>query len=219
MLAKSRPFCVPGLVLVPLAAALLNAADYEPLPTFKASAILPAHRVWGKDPEEVRKLLEGQLTALGVSQDLQKAFFTNKVMTPTHWVRIVTVLQAVKPKGSADYIDTAADAKSEREAMFLAESAAMLEKLHAQSPVEAILTDTRVMVAKTKDGRAIALLPGDYMPWTEKLADGAKELGERSRKELGAPSAEIWLPGEVSPRARQELKGLGWGVREKTFAR
>ena len=57
------------------------------------------------------------------------------------------------------------------------------------------------------------------MPWTEKLAHGSKELGERVRTELGAKSAEIWIQGGVSPRARQELKTLGWGVREKTFAR
>ena len=42
---------------------------------------------------------------------------------------------------------------------------------------------------------------------------------ERVRTELGAKSAEIWIQGGVSPRARQELKPLGWGVREKTFAR
>jgi len=141
------------------------------------------------------------------------------VMTPTHWVRTVTALYAVKAKGSADYIDTAADAKSEREAVFLSESAVMLQKLHVESPVEAILTDTRIMIAKTKDGRAIALLPGDYLPWTEKLAHGSKELGERVRTELGAKSAEIWIQGGVSPRARQELRTRGWGVREKTFAR
>lgn len=187
-----------------------------PVPMVLSTTATVGNLVWGKDPEEVRKTLEVQLTALGVSAELEKAFFTNKVMTPTHWVRIVTAVYAVKAKGTADYIDTAADAKSEREALFLAESAVMLERLHKQSPVEAILTDTRVMVAKTRDGRAIALLPGDYMPWTERLAHGAKELGERARKELGATSHEIWLPGRVSPRARQELKGLGWGVREKT---
>ena len=166
--------------------------------------------VWGKDPEEIRKLLEKQITELGASKEVSAAFFKNNVMTPTHWVRTVTALYAVKAKGSADYIDTAADAKSEREAVFLSESAVMLQKLHAESPVEAILTDTRIMIAKTKDGRAIALLPGDYLPWTEKLAHGSKELGERVRTELGAKSAEIWIQGGVSPRARQELKTLGW---------
>ncbi len=189
-----------------------------PVPMVVSTTATVGNLVWGKDPDEVRKTLEVQLTAMGVSAALQKKFFANKVMTPTHWVSIVTALDKVRAKGIADYIDTAAGAKSEREALFYAESAVMLEKLHKESPVEAILTDTRVMVAKTKNGRAIALLPGDYMPWTEKIALGAKELGERARKELGASSHEIWLPGEVSPRAHQELKGLGWGVRPKTFA-
>jgi hypothetical protein len=57
------------------------------------------------------------------------------------------------------------------------------------------------------------------MPWTEKLATGAKEIGERTQKELGAAKREIWIQGELSPKAKQELKTLGWGFREKTYAR
>jgi hypothetical protein len=190
-----------------------------PIPMVVSTTASVSNLVWGKDPEELRKLLEKQIEELGASKEVSEAFFKNKVMTPTHWVGIVTALYAVKAKGSDDYIDTAAGAKSEREAVFLSESAYMLQKLHAESPVEALLPDSRVMVARTKDGRALALLPGDYMPWTERLARGANEIGERTQKELGAKTREIWIMGGVSPRARQELKTLGWGVREKTFAR
>jgi hypothetical protein len=190
-----------------------------PVPMVVSTTATVSNLVWGKDPEELRKLLEGQVAALGVKKEDSEAFFKNKYMTPTHWVRIVTALTAVKAKGSADYVDTAATVKSEREAMFLAESASMLQQLHAQSPVESILTDTRVMIARTKDGRAIALLPADHIPWTERLDKGSRDLAERSRQELGATSLEIWLPGTVSPRAQQELKAVGWSVREKTFAK
>ncbi len=201
------------------AAGGLAAKIVVPIPMVVSTTATVSNLVWGKDPEEIRKLLEKQIAELGASKEVSEAFFTNKAMTPTHWVRIITALYAVKAKGSADYIDTAAGAKSEREAVFLSESAVMLQKLHAQSPVEALLTDTRVMIAKTKDGRALALLPGDYMPWTERLAKGAKELGERTQKELGATSREIWLQGEFSPRAKQELKTVGWGFKEKALAR
>ena len=46
MLVRSRPFPLPAVALLPLAA-LLGASDYEPLPTFKASAILSAQQVKG----------------------------------------------------------------------------------------------------------------------------------------------------------------------------
>ena len=201
------------------AAGGLAAKIVVPIPMVVSTTASVSNLVWGKDPEELRKLLEKQIAELGASKEVSEAFFKNKVMTPTHWVTIVTALYAVKAKGSADYIDTAAAVKSEREAVFFSESAQMLQKLHAQSPVEALLTDARAMVAKTKDGRALALLPGDYMPWTEKLATGAKELGERTQKELGATSREIWISGDFSPTAKQELKTLGWGAREKVFAK
>jgi hypothetical protein len=201
------------------AAGGLAAKIAVPIPMVVTTTASVSNLVWGKDPEELRKMLEKQIAELGASKEVSEAFFKNKSMTPTHWVAIVTALYAVKAKGSADYFDTAADAKGEREAVFLSESARMLQHLHAQSPVEAILDDTRVMIAKTKDGRAIALLPGDYLSWTERLANGARELGERTQKELGAKSREIWLMGEISPRAKQELKAMGWGFREKQFAR
>jgi hypothetical protein len=201
------------------AAGGLAAKIAVPIPMVVSTTASVSNLVWGKDPEELRKLLEKQIAELGASKEVSEAFFKNKSMTPSHWVRIVSSLYAVKAKGSADYLDTAADAKGEREAVFLSESARMLELLHAQSPVEALLEDTRVMIAKTKDGRAIALLPSDYLPWTERLASGARELGERTQKELGAKSREIWTMGELSPRAKQELKTLGWGTKEKTFAR
>jgi hypothetical protein len=201
------------------AAGGLAAKIVVPIPMVVSATASVSNLVWGKDPQELQKILEKQVAELGASKEVGDAFFKNKAMTPTHWVRIVTALYAVKAKGSADYIDTAAGAKSEREAVFLSESAYMLQKLHAQSPVEAILQDTRVMVAKTKDGRAIALLPGDYMPWTERLANGAKEIGERTQKELGAGKREIWIQGELSPKAKQELKTVGWAFREKAYAR
>jgi len=172
------------------AAGGLAAKIVVPIPMVVSTTATVSNLVWGKDPEELRKLLEKQIQELGASKEVSDAFFKNKVMTPTHWVRIVTALYAVKAKGSADYIDTAAGAKSEREEVLLSESAQMLQKLHAESPVEAILEDSRVMVAKTKDGRAIVFATpggqrGDWQIMRIGVAGGNPEFTGLTVKALG----------------------------------
>jgi hypothetical protein len=80
--------------------------------------------------------------------------------------------------------------------------------------VESILPDSRAIVARTKDGRAIALLPLDSVRWTEPFATAVREAGDRAKRELGAKSLEMRLTGRASDRAERELKGLGWTVVE-----
>ena len=43
------------------------------------------------------------------------------------------------------------------------ESAEMLQRFHQASPVVEVLGDSRALIAKTKDGRAVALVPVDCL--------------------------------------------------------
>jgi hypothetical protein len=60
----------------------------------------------------------------------------------------------------------------------------------------------------------VALVPVDWIAWTEPYAKAIAEIGERSKKELGATGLELRLTGRMSERARQETKSLGWTVTE-----
>lgn len=90
----------------------------------------------------------------------------------------------------------------------------MLQRQHAKAPVQGVLTDSSAMVA-TVSGVAMALLPLDYLVWTEAVAEPSSEIAERARKELGAGGLEMHLTGQASERARQELATLGWSLRER----
>ena len=90
----------------------------------------------------------------------------------------------------------------------------MLQRQHGEAAVSAVLTDSRAMVALS-GGRAVALLPLDYLAWTEPVAQSAAEIAERAKKELGAKGLQMQLTGQVSAQARKELQGLGWAVKEK----
>jgi len=184
-----------------------------PVPSVVSVTSSVGNLVWGKDPEELRKLNEAGLTELGVPADVRKAFFRNAAFTLTLQTRFVAALKAVKAKGLADYVDAARGAEQERQALFFTESAEMLQQLHAGTPVQAVLTDSRAMVAKA-GGRAIAVLPLDYVRWADNVKKAGGEMAERAKKELGASALEMRLTGKASARARKELAALGWKLAE-----
>ena len=63
-------------------------------------------------------------------------------------------------------------------------------------------------------GWAIALLPLDYLAWTEQVSKATAEIAARAKKELGASGLEMQLTGRASASARKELQKLGWVVKE-----
>ena len=85
----------------------------------------------------------------------------------------------------------------------------MLQRLHAKTPVVAVLPDSRALVAKTKDGRAIVLLAVDWVRWSAAFQKGALEIQQRAKEELGATRVELLLTGRASDRAKQRAQGPG----------
>jgi hypothetical protein len=181
-----------------------------PIPAAVGLTSKAGHLVWDKDPEEVRKINERRLRELTVSDEVAKALFTNQWFTLTYQTRFIAALHAVRAAGSADYVHTAAEARSEREALFFVESAELLEDWHAREPVAGILTDSRALVARNRRERATALLPLDYVRWTAATERAVREIGDRARQELAATQLQIVLTGRASSRAGRELAGLGW---------
>jgi hypothetical protein len=185
-----------------------------PIPPVVSSTATVGNLVWGKDPEALLKYNEQRLTELGAGPDVVKGLYRSKGFTLSLETRLVNALYAVKAKGCAAYADTAAEASVEREAVFFAESAEMLQRFHAKSPVVELLPDSRALVAKTKDGRAVVLLPVDSVRWTEPLDKAQALVADRAKKELGATKLELHLTGTASATAKKELAARGFSVVE-----
>jgi hypothetical protein len=185
-----------------------------PIPAIVSTSASVGDLVWGKDPEELRKINEDRLKALGVSQADATRFFENRGYTLTSQTRFITALDAVKAKGLVDYVNAAAEASGERQALFFVESAEMLERAHAASPVSAVLEDSRALVAR-QGSTAVALLPLDYVTSTAQTRGVITEISGRVKKEFSATRIEAWLTGQTSARLRTEVTGLGWVVSVK----
>lgn len=196
------------------AAGNIAAKVVVPIPTVVGATANVGDLVWGKDPEELLKMNEQRVAALGTDEKAAKAFFKNKAFTPSYQTRFIDALYAVKVPGCGEYVDRAEDAENERHVVFFTESAELLKRFHATTPVTAILRDSRAVVAKTQDGRAVVLLAVDWVRWSESFAASLKEIAERAESELKVDRRELHLTGRVSERAKREMAALGFTVVE-----
>lgn len=78
------------------------------------------------------------------------------------------------------------------------------------SPIKALEKDVP-FAGRTGTGTLLVAGPVDYLSWTERMNRFA------SRPDLKAKQRVLWLRGETTPRARQELTRLGWTVKENVI--
>jgi hypothetical protein len=185
-----------------------------PVPVLVSGTATIGGLVWSKDPEALRKINEARLAELGVPKPSASRYFLNGNYTLTTQTRLIAALHAVKVKGCADYVESAADADDEREALFFVESAEWLAGVHKTEPVSALLSDSRAVVAK-RGSRAVALLPVDWLRWKDELQKVTTELAARAKRELGATALEMRITGTVTAAAKAGLGAEGWTVRER----
>jgi hypothetical protein len=197
------------------AAGSLAARIAVPVPMVVSSTASVGNLVWSKDPEALLKMNEQTFGELGVGADTMRQQQLSRGFTVSLHTRLATSLGAVRVPGCGDYVATAAESGTEREALFFVESAAMLARFHETRPVVAVLPDSRALVAKTRDGRAVVMLPVDWVRWTEAYAEAVREVEARAQAELGATQLELRMTGTMSKVAGEEMARRGWTVAER----
>ena len=123
----------------------------------------------------------------------------------------MAAIHAVNRPGCAEYLATATHADDEREALFYVESAEMLQRLHAASPVTRLLDDSQAVVAAVGP-KAILLAPVDDIRSTGTSREILSDVAGRARRELKATALELRTTGVVSPRATEAARAAGWTV-------
>ena len=159
------------------AAGGLAAKIVVPIPMVVGATATVGNLVWGQDPEALMKRNEQLLTQAGGTADALKKLYLSKGFTLTLMTRLATALGALKAaKGAGDYVETAAEAETYREALFFVDSAEMAERVNKQTAIAAVLTDSRALVAKHADGRAVVVVPVDWIQWTEAFDKASAEV-------------------------------------------
>jgi len=166
-----------------------------PIPPLVGTTADVGSLVWGRDPEELRKLNEARVREIGASEEGAKAFFRNRAFTLTMQTRIVAGLHVVNVPGCGDYLASAAEADDPREALFFVESAELLQQQHETSRVAVVLTDSRALVARLPAGEALALLPLD---WLRQSAEITAEFGDLARRARAPDMRCILRPSQMA---------------------
>jgi hypothetical protein len=169
--------------------------------------------VYAKSPDELQKYNEEHLKAMGVTADQIKALRGNKNIRLGVETRIVAALDTLA--GVADraaFLGRAAAVDSEAGALYYATSAEMLARFHAASPLTRIVPAQGAAVALTKDGRLVHLVPADFVPWTQPVAQAVGVAVQRAKEDFATAKPEVWITGDASERTSKELAARGWKI-------
>lgn len=168
-------------------------------------------RVTDNSVTDLRILDRKDLADLGIPKTSVDKFFKASIYSPVRATMIVDALKRMEGvEGLTDYLDAAATAKKQVDAIFYQKTAQMMAYYHqARRPFKKIVVLFDTPVGITLDGRIVALLEYDFVWWTPLAQQVAMTV--RSYPAPGGSMApcEIWISGQFSPLAQQQLKSMG----------
>jgi hypothetical protein len=169
--------------------------------------------VYSKSPEELLKHNEERLKAMGISEAQSRGLRLNKFIRPGAQTKIVASLDALT--GVADraaFLERAAAVNSEAAALYYANSAEMVARLHAAAPLARLVPAQAAAAALTRDGRLVFLVPADYVAWTAPMAQAAGGAEQRAKADFAGAKGEVWITGDASERTRKEFAAKAWKI-------
>ncbi len=171
-------------------------------------------------PSDLRARDRDKLDKMGVSEEDIHRFFLNPLYSPRHSTIITTALDELTGvEDRAAFLEVASEANSEELVLFYEHVAEMMRGYHEHvGAVDRLLSMPRVPALYTKDRALVVMLPVDYLFWTSRVARVAQALTANVPSRPRVARRELWIAGNVSPRARQELEALGWTVHAQVLA-
>ena len=168
--------------------------------------------VWDMPPGDLKVQNERSLKAMGISQEQVDRLLRQPHFTLTLQTRLVKALERLKQTaGRPGIMPVALTVQSFDQARFVVDGMEMLAGYNEKiSPIKALEKEVP-FAGRTAAGTLVVAGPVDYLAWTEKMNRFA------GRPDLKAKQRILWLRGEATPLARQELTKLGWTVKENAI--
>ncbi len=174
--------------------------------------------IWQEDPLVIRDRNRRFLKSLGLDEEERRRFEDNVALSPMHQLTLLQMARTLAGVGErGELIRRALDVSEEEEALALIDSVALLVRLHGESPLAEIVGGIRLPAARTRDGRLVVCAGFDALYWTERVADGARQIALAYR-DAAASERQFRLAGTASPRLRTEVESLGWKVHDNAGA-
>ncbi len=173
-------------------------------------------------PEDLRKINREILERIGVRKDVRDAFLAHPWYSPRHETILVHALDEMKGVDDRSLVlQLAMNADSEEEALFVQRFVEMFASYH-QTVVplgEFILIDEHVLVGYTTDQALVAVLPLPRVAWTGELAEATDAVVNWTSSAHPIRRVELWMSGQPTTRAHDELEKRGVMIFEKKRSR
>ena len=178
-------------------------------------------QVRDNSPGDLRAMDRVKLLNMGISEEDIHRFFLNGHYSPRHETIITTALDELTGVDNREaFLAVAEEANSEDLVLFYQHVVEMMRGYHVNiGPVDRLLVLPRVPALYTKNKTLVVMLPVDYVFWTSRVASVAQALTTHVPSRPRIAQRELWIAGNVSQRARQELELLGWTVYEQVSAK
>jgi len=165
--------------------------------------------VWNTGPNDLLKVNEAKLLALGVAPRTVRDFYRNKWFTPTLQTALTEVMGRLgKMQGFEPLIATPAQVQGETRARFLLDSVRMLAAYSAkESRITSLRMSKLVPVGTTAAATLVVATGVDYLYWDKGVAEFTQRQGLDGKTKLAL------VAGSASERAQAELGKAGWTVR------
>ena len=169
---------------------------------------------WDLPPQDLRARNEKALEAMGCDEDAVERLLDNPSYTPTLATALVeALLDLGELDGRAVLVEIAAGAQNEAEARFYRSSANLLVAAQAEGrTLQRAQAYGRAPAAVTADGTLLVAAAVDLLIWQAGLAEVVDPPVPSAR------SRELWITGQLSERARTELRRRGFDVKEGVSA-
>jgi hypothetical protein len=170
---------------------------------------------------DLRAIDRAKLLNMGISEEDIHRFFLNGLYSPRHSTIITTALDELTGVDDREaFLAVAEEANSEELVLFYQHVVEMMRGYHVHiGAVDRLLVLPRVPALYTKNKTLVVMLPVDDLFWTSRVASVAQALTTHVPSRPRIAQRELWIAGNVSPRARQELESLGWTVYEQVSAK
>lgn len=174
-------------------------------------------QVRDNSPTDLRAMERAKFVKMGIREEDIHQFFLNSHYSPRHSLIITAALDELTGVNDREaFLAVAKEANSEELVLFYQHVAEMMRGYHVHiGAIDRLLVLPRIPALYTKSNTLVVMLPVDYVFWTSRVASVAHALTTHVPPRPRITRRELWVAGNVSPRARQELELLGWTVQEQ----
>lgn len=171
-------------------------------------------------PADLRRANTEKLKAMGIEPSTVETFINESIFSPREQTILVSALDEMRGVSDRDrFVQLAALTNNADMARFRQRQSEMYAGYHkGVSPLTQLVSVGQVPGARAKDGALVFNFPIDYLVWTDSLARLVANTDALVNQLPGVTRKEMWLTGNLSPKARSEMKRIGWVTYENAEA-